>query len=106
MNSIFAKASINVNKSNEKPKLVLYNEHIIKSIPSEHHKQPQHNLAKFMTEWRWRMYKINQRTFTEISKKEPINNRIFIDNTGSWIQFELDPQFEQFITDQFYFYSN
>lgn len=101
-NSIFSK-----NESNESDQPnILSKKEILESIPKNSTKQPDLDKQKTMTEWRWRFYKINNKMYTEISKSEPNSDRIFVDNTGNWIKYDLDDSLNSFIVDQYYYYSS
>ena len=102
MYNIFGKKCDNLNN---KEKIVLSKEDIINSIPDNYYKKPQISLSEKYTEWRFIMYYIYDDTFIEISKKDPLKDRIFIDNTGTWINYDMDNTFDKFITDKFYFYA-
>lgn len=79
---------------------------IQKSIPIGASDKPNSELEKTHTEWRWRFFNMEGRNLVEISQKKINNNRIYIDNTGKWIYFELDNNWEQYITESKYFYVN
>lgn len=77
---------------------------IVQSIPQTATKQPDSNLSKTCVEWRWRFYNINNRKMIEISKKEPNKERIYMNNSSKWTEYNLDDSFDKFIVDTHYCY--
>jgi hypothetical protein len=75
---------------------------ILETIPKEHYKSQQNYPNK--TEWRWRVYKINDNNIIEISFKEPNLNRKYLDKFGKWIEYDLNNEFDKFICEQYYYY--
>ena len=62
------------------------------------------DLQKTHTEWRWRFFDIKGRKLIEISKQNPNENRIYMDNMGKWISFTLDNSWDQYVVDIKYCY--
>lgn len=78
---------------------------IIKSIPPNATIHPNEHLRSTHTEWRWRFFEMKERKLVEISKKTPDSDRIYMNNTGKWISnFELEGNWDKFLTDTRYFY--
>jgi len=84
--------------------MMLSLEDIKKSIPQNALSQPDSNLQLTRTEWRWRFFNFNGRQLIEISWKEPNTDRVYVDNTGRWINYSLDKEWEKYITNAKYFY--
>lgn len=78
---------------------------IIKTIPSTATKQPNPDLQKTHTEWRWRFFNLKGRKLVEITKKSPSSDRIYMDDTGRWVTFDLKGNWEQFLVDSRYYYA-
>ena len=109
MSSIFAKSkdkteSYKIEKMQSENQIVLYMDNIKKTIPADAKKTPDANLMKTHIEWRWRFFDINGRKMVEISQKNPGQDRKCIDNTGKWINFELEEDWNKFLIDSKYYY--
>lgn len=100
MSSIFSKS-----KNNEDNKVVLSKKDILQSIPEGYVKSENKIKQKNHTEWRWRIYNIDNNIYTEISKLEPNCKRQFFDNTGNMIDYDLDNSFDKYITEQYFYYA-
>ncbi len=91
-------------KKNELPveyyKLDKYS--ILSTIPEEHYKTAQNFPNK--TEWRWRLFNINNRSVIEISYKEPNKEREYLNKYGKWITYEEVTEFNNYLEDQYYVY--
>lgn len=86
---------------------VLLKDEILESIPKNYLKNPDSKLACAMIEWRWRFFKLPNKTneVVEISYKCPSENRKYINNKGSWVERNVDNSFDKFVTAAFYCYS-
>jgi hypothetical protein len=129
MKSIFAKSNL---KSNLKFNLITknkenssygltdkytntpsYNE-IYESIPPESVDNENPELAKYMTEYRWRFYDNGIKKFVEISYKKPNENRIFFsykNEKNNWFEINeetniLINKWEKYIIETKYCYTN
>jgi hypothetical protein len=79
-------------------------EEIIKTIPKNSFKNEQLNL-KHLTEWRWRILNIKNKKFIEISYNEPNADRLYLDKYNSFIKENIDPLYDKFVVDIFYYYT-
>ena len=86
---------------------------IYKSIPQDRVIKPIDNWRKtYTTEWRWRILKIktkneNIKDVIEISYlKSNSNIRVYFNRYGQWVKRVIDPIFDQFVTEEYYAYSN
>jgi len=79
---------------------------IKKSIPDSATNQPDPVLSKTLTEWRWRFFDVEGRKLIEISRKEPNNDRFYIDNTRRWTRFTLDASWDKYIVGTKYYYAD
>ena len=85
---------------------------IMNVIPKDNYDKPQDNWRKHnKTEWRWRFLEIpsekNIRKVIEISYMKPDSNkRIYFNRYGDWVERDIDPIFDQFVTKQHYYYTN
>lgn len=78
-------------------------------IPKNSTNQPDINLRNNMVEWRWRIIKINDKTYTEISKLIPNESRLYVNKYNKWEiqnEDELDKIYKEFVFKQYYYYSN
>jgi hypothetical protein len=81
---------------------------IIKNIPSTATEKENPQLSNTNTEWRWRIFKLpdRQNEFIEISYKKPMQQRMFINNVGQWIQQEdMSNELDKYIIKQYYNYT-
>ena len=85
---------------------------ICKSIPPNKTDKPNTNWKnKYETEWRWRFLKI--KTDNNISKdvieisyiKKNSDKRIYFNRYGEWVEREIDPIFDNFVTEEYYVYT-
>lgn len=59
------------------------------------------------TEWRWRFLQIGGKSTVEISCLKPDSNkRLYFNNKGEWVNREVDPVFDQFVTKERFYYSD
>lgn len=80
---------------------------ISESIPTVNvHEQPQYHLRKNKTEWRWRVFKLDDRKFIEISTLKPNNPRRFVDKYGKWVDYQMDPEFDKYVDKEVYYYAD
>lgn len=104
MNSIFAKGD----KQNDFCPLILSYEEIQKIIPANtiDHSDDSKLRSRLYSEWRWRFFDIKGRKLIEISRKYPNKEREYIDNTGKWINYSIDPSFDEYVVKTKYYYTN
>jgi hypothetical protein len=88
----------------ESGQMILALNDILATIPGEAESHPDPKLQKTHTEWRWRFFDLKGRKLIEISQKKPNSNRLYVDNTGKWINFELRGNWDQFLVDTKYCY--
>jgi hypothetical protein len=107
MSDIFIKHGELLNDSDDDSS-VLSKDEILESIPKNAFKKQNSGLAKINIEWRWRIFKIPNRenTLIEISFKKPNDKRMYIDKSGKWINSEVDKEFDKFVIDEYYVYSD
>jgi len=74
------------------------------NIPSVNFNEPQENLAKVKTEWRWRYITIDNNTYIEISKKKYEKNRLYINNESEWVQRNIPQEYDKYVTKITYAY--
>jgi len=102
---IFAKNDENdENNNNENNRVVFSYDDIIKSMPTNTVNKPDINLSKTLTERRWRFFKYGDRKLIEISKKEPMKERLYIDILGNWIQFDVPKIWDTYLVLEKYCY--
>ena len=81
-------------------------EDIISTIPTEHYKRPVYANRDEYIEWRWRFYNIDGNSFTEISKMNPNQPRVYLDKrTTKWIPCQDIKKYKKYITDEYYYYT-
>lgn len=85
--------------------MILSIKDISQSIPMTSYSSPNPELQKTHTEHRWRFFDLKGRKLIEISRQSPGRDRIFVDNKGNWINFELKGNWDQFLIDTRYYYS-
>ena len=90
--------------NNNSEHVILSLDDIKRSIPEESFKIPRPDLLKTHTEWRWRFFNIEGRQLIEISKLEPNNERVYVDNTSKWTKCTLDASWEKYIVNERYCY--
>lgn len=74
------------------------------SIPENSQKKPNKSLSNIMREYRWRFLKVNDKIFTEISYKDPNNERLYKDKYGEWKYSEISKDYDNNIIDEYYYY--
>jgi len=85
---------------------------ILKSIPQSATKTEQIKLKETHTEWRWRIFKFpngndgQTKESIEISYIKPNEKRLYVNRNGEWVNREIGPEFDKFVIDQFYHYTN
>ena len=80
-------------------------EDLIKIIPSSCLNKEDINLQKNMTEWRWRIYEIEEKIFTEISMMEVNKKRLYFTKYEKWVEENIDPKYDKNIKKQYYYYT-
>lgn len=98
--SIFFKQS-ELNKIEQK----LKKEDLLKIIPKSCYDNENTSLQNTMTEWRWRILKIGEKYYTEISMKHPNNNRIYMTKFEKWVEKDIDTSYDQYVIKKFYYYT-
>lgn len=89
---------------NENCEMVLNINDIMKTIPNNAMTKPNIDMGKIYTEWRWRFFNVKGRKLIEISKKHPHNDRLYVDNTGGWIQYTNTNEWDKFLVNVMYHY--
>ena len=87
-------------------------ESILKTIPDNSYTEPQ-NDKNDKVEMRWRFLHIptnsseeKNKKMVEISKRRPGGIREFLNKQMEWIVATVDPYFDQYVTKQYYYYSD
>ena len=86
-------------------------ESILKTIPDNSYTEPQ-NDKNDKVEMRWRFLNIpnssqdKYKKMVEISKRRPGAAREFLNKQMEWIVATVDPYFDQYVTKQYYYYSD
>jgi hypothetical protein len=94
MNNIFL-------KQNSK----LTSEQLLSVVPKDNYNKPQEHLAKNKVEWRWRVFKISEKTYVEISHKSQNNNRLYFDPNGcKWVERNIPANFDTYLEKEVYAY--
>lgn len=99
--SIFIKKN-EIKKDEQK----LKKEDIEKMIPSSYVEKENLELRKSMIEWRWRVFEINNKTYTEISKMEPNKKRIYLNKYEKWVELEDNTLYDKYIIKQYFCYAD
>lgn len=89
-----------------KPNYKVSIESILESIPKDNYSEPQEELSKVKIEWRWRIIKINDQTYVEISQKEYNKDRLYINNECKWVQRNISDEFDKYVNKTIYAYLN
>jgi hypothetical protein len=79
-------------------------ESILGSIPGDNYDKPQDHLALLKIEWRWRIIKIDNHTYVEISQKDTNKNRLYINNECKWVQRNISDEFDKYVDKTIYAY--
>lgn len=77
---------------------------IMKTIPENALISSNNELGKTHTEWRWRFFNLKGRKLIEISKKNPNEDRMYVDNTGTWVHYNGTNQWDKFLVKTMYHY--
>jgi hypothetical protein len=102
MNNIFVRSDIG--NDNISGKVTYTN--IRESIPEDHYSESITGWPnKYGCEWRWRFLKFSGRYVIEISYKKVNENRKYFDAHGQWIEAYVDPEFDHFVTEQYFVYT-
>lgn len=81
---------------------------IINSIPEPYYKESKYELKSIAVEWRWRFYKINNKTHVEMSFTEPNSNkRSYLNKNEEYITYDIDidKEYKKYLIDEYYFYT-
>jgi hypothetical protein len=85
---------------------------ILKSIPVGATKTEQKEKKDTHTEWRWRIFKFpngndgQTKESIEISYVKPNEKRLYVNKNAEWVNREIGPEFDKFVVEQFYHYTN
>jgi hypothetical protein len=103
---IFVKQS-EIKHNNIKPQQSLLKTDVLSSIPENYVTKPDTELSKTMIEWRWRFFKLPNKSneVVEISYKAPNQNKKYVNNKGEWVESSDINIFDAFITSEYYCYS-
>ena len=95
-------------KNNECDSAILSRKEVANMIPHDCLREPDTELLKSKTEWRWRIFKFpdNVREIVEISFKPPDQGRVYIDKKGEWVNSEVSKEFDIYVTSEYYHYTS
>lgn len=81
---------------------------ILNLIPENSTKDQIINWKKsYKTEWRWRFLGLNpERKVVEISFINSDNKRVYFNRYGNWVERNIDPEYDKFVIDQYFYYTN
>ena len=88
----------------QKPNYKVSVESVLESIPKDNYDEPQDHLALTQIEWRWRIIKITNQTYVEISQKETNKDRLYINNECKWVQRNISNEFDKYVDKTIYAY--
>ena len=91
-------------EENNESCMVLSIQDIMKSIPPSATKSPSQHMQQTHTEWRWRFFDLRGRKLIEISMMHPKSKRVYMNNTGSWTEYTLGKEWDEFLVDTRYCY--
>lgn len=115
VNSIFLKQtdfdngdSQTKTKASNKENVILSRRDVANMIPKECLKQKNLELMKTKIEWRWRIFKFQDREneIVEISQKKPNKKRLYINNKGEWVESEVSEDYDVFVIHEYYHYTD
>lgn len=88
-------------------KISLSKNEVFEMIPKNALRQPNNTLSETMQEMRWRIFKFpnKENEMIEISIKNPIGERMYMNNEGKWKESKVPDELDVFITDTYYIYS-
>jgi hypothetical protein len=94
------------NLENEDNKISFDKNEICASIPDDALMEPSEQLLKNNIELRWRYFKFpdKENLIVEISFKKPNEERMYMNNKGTWVLYDDDKEFDTFITKSYYKY--
>ena len=93
-------------RSHDQCEMILDINDIMKTIPNNAINKPDCELGKTNTEWRWRFFNVKGRKLIEISKKNPNHERMYVNNTGSWINYnDISNKWDKFLVRVAYHYA-
>lgn len=81
---------------------------ILEMIPDRTVKYDKDWRKKKLTQWKWRFLTINQKPIVEISYKRWYSNssKYYIISNNKWLTRIVDPIYDQFVTDVYYYYTS
>ena len=87
--------------------IIIKKDDLSKIIPTDSLEEENQILNKTLTEWRWKLFEINGKSYTEISKKEVDKERLFKNKYGLWVSTSpIDNNFDEFLVKKYYYYSS
>lgn len=76
------------------------------NIPTPNYNNPQLELRKTTTEWRWRFYNIYNKKLVEISfLNKNSNERTYVDKYGNFINTLVPKEYDKYIIEEIYCYT-
>lgn len=80
-------------------------EQLLSVVPKDNYSAPQEHLAKTKVEWRWRVFKLNNKTYVEISHKKQNNNRLYlVPEECKWAERDVPSSFDKYVKKEVYAY--
>lgn len=86
---------------------------IMETIPEHSFDEHKPELAKYMTETRWRFLKIpygtrESKQIVEISRKKPNKPREYMNKQMQWTvkDVDIDGSFDKYVEEKYYYYSH
>uniref|UniRef100_A0A6C0EET1 Uncharacterized protein n=1 Tax=viral metagenome TaxID=1070528 RepID=A0A6C0EET1_9ZZZZ len=83
----------------------LTKEYLEGTIPDNCVNEEDKNLASIATEWRWRFFKIGEKSVVEISKKKCNEEREYLNKYGQWVKSDIGNKYDNYITKVLYNYT-
>ena len=97
--------SISDNTEQKNTNLILSINDINKSIPLSASDKPNAILSTTHIEHRWRFFNINNKKLIEITVKHPKQPRKYINKSGEWIEYNLDDNWNMYLSYAKYYYT-
>lgn len=84
---------------------ILEKQKILDMLPPNVATSENVELQKTNVEWRVRFLLINNKELVEIRNRFPNNKCTYVNKNGKWIEYNIDPVFDNFVTKQYYIYT-
>lgn len=92
-------------RENITTKKILSKEEILSSIPIDSFDHEKKDLQENKTEYRWRILNIENigNEIIEISIKYPNKNRLYLNQSGEWIEYDSQ-NYDKYVVKSYYYY--